>query len=342
MGSPSGVPLFCSSAAVLRWGCSAWAASVRNRALSSARRGSLPPAALVPSASAAAPPPPPSSPPSPPPDHDPADTTSIDAYNAWIEAVQADRNAGAATSSSRAASAMDGTLPALADMATPPPFSHPSLFHDGVEEYAMAATTPPSAAFVGIAQATAAAGLFAPCMVGGLEGKFLTFVAAMSGASRVLDVGTFTGYSALAFAEGLSGADAEVVTIEADPTAADVAQAAFDATPAGARVRLLRGDARVVVAGMAEAGEKFDLVFLDADKGNYGAYYEAGLSMLADGGTLLADNALCSLLYAPDDPVRNSLHTFAQRVAADPRVEQVMLPVREGILLVRKVASPDG
>lgn len=206
----------------------------------------------------------------------------------------------------------------------------------------MAATTPPSAAFVGIAQATEAAGLFAPCMVGGLEGKFLTFVAAMSRATRVLDIGTFTGYSALAFAEGVSGDGAEVVTIEADPAAADVAQAAFDATPTGARVRLLRGDARVLVADMVAAGEMFDLVFLDADKGNYAAYYEAGLSMLADGGTLLADNALCSLLYAPDDPVRNSLHTFAQHVAADPRVEQVMLPVREGILLVRKVASPDG
>lgn len=237
---------------------------------------------------------------------------------------------------------MDGTLPALAGMVTPPPFGPASLFHDGVEEYAMAATTPPSAAFVGIAQATEAAGLFAPCMVGGLEGKFLTFVAAMSRATRVLDIGTFTGYSALAFAEGVSGDGAEVVTIEADPAAADVAQAAFDATPTGARVRLLRGDARVLVADMVAAGEMFDLVFLDADKGNYAAYYEAGLSMLADGGTLLADNALCSLLYAPDDPVRNSLHTFAQHVAADPRVEQVMLPVREGILLVRKVASPDG
>jgi len=283
----------------------------------------------------------------PPP---PAD--NIGAYNAWIAAAQADRNAAASTSSSRAAAAALGTDSDGADAGgggggwalprTAPPFPHPSLFHDGAEEYAMAATTPPSAAYVGIARATAAAGLFAPCMVGGLEGRFLTFLAAMSRASRVLDIGTFTGYSALAFADGVVGDDATVVTIEADDAAADVAAAAFAAAPAGHKVRLLRGDARAAVAAMVAAGEVYDLVFLDADKGNYWAYYEAGLAMLAEGGTLMADNALCSLLYAPDDPIRASLHDFVRRVAADPRVEQVMLPVREGILLVRKVRAPGG
>jgi len=282
----------------------------------------------------------------------PPPAENIDAYNAWIAAAQADRNAAASTSSSRAAAAALGadggadagggggggfTLPP-----TPPPFPHASLFHDGAEEYAMAATTPPGPAYVGIARATAAAGLFAPCMVGGLEGRFLTFLAAMSRASRVLDIGTFTGYSALAFADGVVGDDAVVVTLEADDAAADVAAAAFAAAPAGHKVRLQRGDARAAVAAMVAAGEVYDLVFLDADKGNYWAYYEAGLAMLAEGGTLMADNALCSLLYAPDDPIRASLHDFVRRVAADPRVEQVMLPVREGILLVRKVRVPGG
>lgn len=253
-------------------------------------------------------------------------------YSDWIAKQQVTRNKGA-TSSSLMASMVDTKTE---DTTTPPAFPHATLFHEGGEEYAQAMTTPASSEFVNIAKDTVAAELFAPCMVGAIEGQFLKMVASMTKAKRVLDIGTFTGYSALAFAGGLPS-DGQVVSIEFDDKCADVAQKCFDASADGSKIKLVRGDAMKVVTEMADAGEQFDIVFLDADKVNYAHYYEAGLKMLAPGGTILADNALCSLVYAEDDPVRLALHAFAQKVRADARVEQVMLTVREGILLVRRV-----
>lgn len=196
-------------------------------------------------------------------------------------------------------------------------------------------TLPPSSDFELIAEETAKADLFAPCMVGVVEGQFLKMLARINRAKRILDIGTFTGYSALAFAEGV-GEGGSVVTIEADVKAAGVARKVFENAKVGDRVQLIEGDARAIVDDMATAGEKFDIVFLDADKTNYRMYYEAGLKMLNEGGCIMADNALCALVYADDDPVRQSLHDFAQFVRSDDRVEQVMLTVREGILLVQK------
>lgn len=254
-------------------------------------------------------------------------------YKQWIAKQQVSRNMGAATSASLMASMVDTQAK---DTETPPAFPHSSLFHEGGEEYAQAMTTPASADFVKIAKDTVVAELFAPCMVGAIEGQFLKMVASMTKAKRVLDIGTFTGYSALAFAGGLPS-DGQVVSIEFDDKCADVAQKCFDSSADGSKIKLVRGDAMKKVAEIADAGEQFDVVFLDADKVNYTHYYEAGLKMLAPGGTILADNALCSLVYADNDPVRLALHAFAQKVRSDTRVEQVMLTVREGILLVRRV-----
>eukprot|EP00168_Porphyra_purpurea_P000426 TRINITY_DN1046_c0_g1_i4.p1 TRINITY_DN1046_c0_g1~~TRINITY_DN1046_c0_g1_i4.p1 ORF type:complete len:888 (+),score=310.47 TRINITY_DN1046_c0_g1_i4:440-3103(+) len=253
-------------------------------------------------------------------------------YNDWIAKQQVLRNQGATSSSLMASMVQLQSV----DTEAPPAFPHTTLFHEGGEEYAQAMTTPASADFVNIAKETVAADLFAPCMVGAIEGQFLKMMAGMTKSKRVLDIGTFTGYSALAFAGGVP-ADGEVVTIEADEKCADVAQKCFDAATEGRKIKLVRGDAMKVVSEMADAGEKFDIVFLDADKVNYAHYYEAGLKMLAEGGLIMADNALCSLVYADDDPVRLALHAFAQKVRADTRVEQVMLTVREGILMVRRV-----
>eukprot|EP00171_Calliarthron_tuberculosum_P005346 IDg5346t1 len=227
-------------------------------------------------------------------------SASYTSYNAWVASHQAARNEGA--TSSRLAAEGRGA-DAVADTTKAPPFPHASLFHEGAEEYSLAMTTPASEDYKRIVRRTNEEALFAPCMVGQIEGQFLTTMAFASHAKRVLEVGTFTGYAALAFADGLP-ADGEVVTLEIDSKC---------------------------------AGQKFDIVFLDADKVNYSKYYEAGLQMLNEGGLIMADNALCSLVFAADDPVRKNLHEFNQMVRRDSRVEQVMLTVREGILVVRKV-----
>ncbi|PXF46781.1 2-epi-5-epi-valiolone synthase [Gracilariopsis chorda] len=260
-------------------------------------------------------------------------TSDIELYNKWIAEKQQDRNADEHTSS---AIGSKFTSISREDTPHPPEFEQSTLFHNGAEEYACAMSSAPSHDFEVIAEETDKANLFAPCMVGAVEGQFLKMMAQVSGASRILDIGTFTGYSALAFAEGMC-ADGRVITIEADAKAAAVARSCFARSKNGNKITLVETDARSAVVAMAEAGEKFDIVFLDADKTNYRHYYEAGLKLLRDGGILMADNALCALVYGNDDPVRQSLHEFAQYVRADNRTEQVMLTIREGVLVVRKV-----
>lgn len=259
--------------------------------------------------------------------------TDIEVYNKWIAEKQQHRNADEQTSS---AIGSKFTSVNRSDTSHPPKFEQSTLFHDGAEEYACAMTSAPSRDFEIIAEETDKANLFAPCMVGAVEGQFLKMMTQITRASRILDIGTFTGYSALAFAEGMRS-DGRVITIEADAKAAAVARSCFAKSKHGDKITLLETDARSAVVEMANNGEEYDIVFLDADKTNYKHYYEAGLKLLREGGILMADNALCALVYGDDDPVRQSLHEFAQYVRADKRTEQVMLTVREGILVVQKV-----
>lgn len=260
------------------------------------------------------------------------DASNIDKYNSWLVKRENDWKQGKVTSSALAASLVSKEAE---DMPKAPKFEHDTLFYDMVEEYASRMTSLSSNDFLIITEETEKAGLYAPCMVGKLEGQFLKMVARLKKARRVLDIGTFTGFSALAFAEALPE-DGEVITIEADAKTAKVAQICFDRAAHGNKIKLLECDARAEVDRMADAGEKFDIVFLDADKTNYRHYYEAGLRMIDDDGVLMADNALCSLVYSDDDPARQSLHEFGEFVRKDDRVEQVMLTVREGILIVQK------
>lgn len=264
------------------------------------------------------------------------ETENIRVYQEWISKRQMSRNAGGETSSSIAAAGVDKTSGQKHEVSAPK-FEHATLFHESVEEYAAAMTTPAAPEFVQIAAATTEAGLFAPCMVGQIEGQFLKMMTRINGAKRVLDIGTFTGYSALAFAQGLPH-DGEVVSIEADAKCAAVARTCFQDASDGCKIRVIEADAYTTVTNMVDNGELFDIVFLDADKTNYRHYYEAGLQLLAEGGLVMADNALCALLYEGDDPVRQKLHEFNQFVRTDERVEQVMLTVREGIMMVQKKA----
>lgn len=259
-----------------------------------------------------------------------SDTTTD--YNAWLASQQEKRNEGD-TSSRLTANLLD-TMPK--DEAKPPVFEHATLFHDRAEEYAMAMTSLASKDTQSIARRTKENGMFSPCMVGQIEGQLLKMVVRMTNAKRILDIGTFTGYSAMAFAEGLRVGEGEVISIENDPKYAAVARETFDESPYAQQIKIVEGDAKEVVRDMAQRGEKFDIVFLDADKENYAYYYEYALEMLPEDGVLMADNALCSLVYAEGDPAKQRLHEFVQKVRSDNRVEQVMMTVREGILLVQK------
>ena len=226
----------------------------------------------------------------------------------------------------------------------------------GLDPYVERCTTPESPALAALAARTRThdwvgrdAGAGAPALEqemlsGHVEGRALAFLVAMTGARRVLDVGMFTGYSALAMAEALpDGGD--VVACEVDAPVAAFARESFAASPAGDRIRVEVGPARDTLDGLARAGERFDLVFVDADKAGYGDYLDVVLGagpddgLLAAGGTVAVDNTLLQgEPWLPATPSANgaAIAAFNEAVAADPRVEQVLVPLRDGLTLIRR------
>jgi len=180
--------------------------------------------------------------------------------------------------------------------------------------------------------------MFMPCMVGAMESQFLKMQCQIMGATKCLDIGTFTGMSAIAMAEGMSD-DGCVVTLENDKNIARVAQMAFDAATVGNKIELKVGKAADIMREMVKNGEKFDIIFIDADKQSYVEYYELSLQILATRGIILVDNSLCALLYDQSSDICSlKLHQFNQYVKNDTRTEQVVLTVREGITLIKPVS----
>ncbi|MCX4243257.1 O-methyltransferase [Paraliomyxa miuraensis] len=179
--------------------------------------------------------------------------------------------------------------------------------------------------------------------VGPVEGALLKLLVGLMGAKRVLEVGTYSGYSALSLASGLPD-DGRLVTCDIDPVATGVARRYFERSPHGHKIELRLGPAIDTIRALAAASERFDLVFLDADKESYVDYYEAALPMVPPGGLIVADNTLWSgRVLDPQQPSDHAIVRFNAHVAADDRVEHVLLSVRDGVMLARKrpVASDD-
>jgi caffeoyl-CoA O-methyltransferase len=163
----------------------------------------------------------------------------------------------------------------------------------------------------------------------------------MTRARRVLEIGMFTGYSALAIAEALP-ADGRLIACELDPDAAAFAQDGFDASPAGARIEVRVGPALDTLEQLAADRESFDLVFVDADKTGYVRYVSTVLDgdLLAPGGLICVDNTLMQgEPYLPDAPSvsGSAIGIFNATIAGDPRIEQVLLPLRDGLTLIQRV-----
>ena len=172
-------------------------------------------------------------------------------------------------------------------------------------------------------------------MVGAVEGRFLQLLVWATGARRVLEIGTFSGYSALSMAAGLPP-DGRIVTCEIEPRHAEVARRFVAQSAYADRIEIRLGPALDTVASLPGP---FDLVFIDADKTAYAAYYEAVLPKLADRGLVVVDNTLWSgrVLDGEDDSEDTAaIRAFNDMVAADSRVVCVQLPVRDGITLLAK------
>jgi 3-dehydroquinate synthase len=249
-------------------------------------------------------------------------------YKDWIQEMQTKRNTYWE---------MNVQFEVASDTKSPPDYPHFQLFQEGAEQYAMSQTSVASKNLQRVATVTQERNMFAPCMVGTLESQFLKMQAMVSRSRRCLDVGTFTGMSALALAEGLPS-DGKVVTLECDPEIAEVAKEVFEQSSVRDMIDLRVGKANELMQKLKNSGEKFDLIFLDADKENYIEYYELAMGgLLTEDGIILADNSLCALLYDATDMRSEKLHEFNQHVKNDARVEQVVLTIREGVTLIRRV-----
>ena len=172
--------------------------------------------------------------------------------------------------------------------------------------------------------------------VGRVEGALLRLIVQISGARRVLEVGTFSGYSTLSLAAGLPEGGS-IVTCDIDPVATALAREFFAKSPHGAKIDLRLGPALDTLRALASEGRRFDLAFIDADKLHYIDYYEAALAMMDPGGIVLADNALWSgRVLSPKTDDDRAILRFDDHVHADARVDHVLLSVRDGIMLARK------
>lgn len=170
--------------------------------------------------------------------------------------------------------------------------------------------------------------------VGRLEGSFLKFLVKIIGANRVLELGTFTGYSALAMAEGLSFGG-ELVTLDIDKTYTDIAKKFWAKSPHGKKISLILGKALLTLPNLSGL---FDLVFIDADKGNYLNYWNLCMPKVRQGGLIVVDNVLWSLgdVIYPKNATEKAIAAFNEFVKNDRRVEAVILTIRDGITVAIK------
>ena len=168
---------------------------------------------------------------------------------------------------------------------------------------------------------------------GGLQAAVLRLLARSVGAKRALEIGMFTGYSALAVAEVLPQ-DGELVTLDIDPDSEAIARNFFGRSPHGSKIKIRIGHALDVIPSLDGS---FDMVYIDADKVNYIRYYEAVMPLVSGGGLIIADNVLWSgEVLNPEGESAVALAEFNRHVLADARVTNTLLPIRDGLMVARK------
>jgi caffeoyl-CoA O-methyltransferase len=198
---------------------------------------------------------------------------------------------------------------------------------DEAEEYALAHSTPPLEALRRLGEETERTTESPAMSVGALEGAFLRFLVALKRPQRVLEIGVFTGWSGIEMARGLPDG-ATIVALDMNPETTAIARRYADEVGVAGRIDYRVGDAKQMIG---ELDGPFDLVFIDAWKPDYIEYYEAVLPKLADDGVILADNTLSGA--SGNEAIRR----FNEHVLADERVECVLVPIRDGVTLIRKL-----
>lgn len=207
---------------------------------------------------------------------------------------------------------------------------------DGLHQYAEAHTTKESALLTTINRDTHAKVMMPRMLSGHLQGRVLAMISQMIKPQCILEIGTYTGYATLCLAEGLQP-DGKLITLDINEELEQRVQVYFAEAGMGDRIDYIIGNARDVIPTL---NHRFDLVFIDADKENYTRYFDLIIDKVNLGGFILADNVLWSgkVLDEKQDKDTRAIVAFNIKVQQDPRVENVLLPIRDGIMVMRKVA----
>jgi predicted O-methyltransferase YrrM len=205
-----------------------------------------------------------------------------------------------------------------------------------IEDYAKLYTSPESETMKELNRETYLNKLQPRMLSGHIQGSFLKMISQMIQPKNILEIGTFTGYSAIALASGLPK-DAKLTTLEFNEEHEQMAKAYFKKAGLEQQIEMIIGDALEIIPSLKQS---WDLVFIDADKSNYSTYYDLVFDFIPSGGWILADNVLWSgKVLLPDEELDDdtrAIKAFNEKVQADPRVENMILPFRDGLLLIRK------
>lgn len=210
------------------------------------------------------------------------------------------------------------------------------LINESIQHYAEQHTSSEGDLLKKIDRDTHAKVMMPRMLSGHLQGRVLSMISHMIRPQRILEIGTYTGYSAVCLAEGLQE-NGKLITIDINEELEDRVRNYFADSPYSKKIEYKIGNAVEVIPSL---NETFDLVFIDADKERYSVYFDLVIEKVRSGGFILADNVLWSgkvLDTKPDKDTRAILE-FNKKIQDDPRVENVLLPIRDGIMLMRKVS----
>jgi predicted O-methyltransferase YrrM len=207
----------------------------------------------------------------------------------------------------------------------------------GIEEYSLAHSMEESKILKKINRETHAKVMQPRMLSGHMQGNFLAMLSKMISPSCILEIGTYTGYSAVCLAQGLKE-NGKLHTIDVNEELEQIVRSYFKEAGLEKRINFHIGDASLIIPGIAD---RFDIVFIDADKKNYSLYYDLVFDKVNSGGYIIADNVLWSGKVL--EPEKNKDHdtlmidAFNKKVHNDPRVEHMLLPLRDGLMIARKL-----
>jgi len=211
-------------------------------------------------------------------------------------------------------------------------FSHPEKLDRYLEEY----SSPEDEVLQELARHTYLKEVHPNMLSGKVLGGFLQLFSNMVSPDRILEIGTYTGYSAICLARGLKP-EGKLVTVEVNEELRATTLSFFKKAGVDQQIELINGNALDVIPALEDT---FDLVFIDAHKDDYPAYYQAAMEKLVGGGYILADNVLWSgkvLDGSTDDTTTKIIHQFNQMVTNDTRVKNMILPIRDGLMVINKL-----